>query len=132
MKHIFMFSILFKSHLFRHSRMGRAFKDTQRALEHLRHSENTNTLEYLESIQRTHRALRHLDTWALKAFRHLDTRALKELGYLDTWAFGTLYIADSLEMYLYSSKLSLIISKGGANSALLNTLGFLLLKVKIA
>ena len=121
MKHIFMFSILFKSHLFRHSRMGRAFKDTQRALEHLRHSENTNTLEYLESIQRTHRALRHLDTWALK-----------ELGYLDTWAFETLYIADSLEMYLYSSKLSLIISKGGANSALLNTLGFLLLKVKIA
>ena len=85
MKHIFMFSILFKSHLFRHSRMGRAFKDTQRALEHLRHSENTNPLEYLESIQRTLRALRHLDTWAL---RHSDTWKLGHSRNSGTWTLG--------------------------------------------
>ena len=34
MKHIFMFSISFMSLLIRHSGLGRACKDTQRALEH--------------------------------------------------------------------------------------------------
>ena len=38
MKHIFMLSILFKSHLIRHSGTGNGFKDTQRAFKHLRHS----------------------------------------------------------------------------------------------
>ena len=55
-KNIFMFSILFKSHLIGHSGTRRAFKDTQRALEHLRQSEIT-------------RALVHSGNW--KALRHL-------------------------------------------------------------
>ena len=43
--------------------MGPIFKDNQRALEHLRHSETTQ-------------ALGHLRTRALKALRHLSTRLL--------------------------------------------------------
>ena len=50
MKHIFMLSILFKSHLIIHSSTGRAFKDTQRALG--RHSGT-----------RAPKALGHLGTW---------------------------------------------------------------------
>ena len=41
LKHIFMLSILFKSQLIRHSCTRSAFKDTQRALEHLKHWEST-------------------------------------------------------------------------------------------
>ena len=60
MKHIFMFSILFKSNLIRHSGTGSAFKDTQRPLEHLRHGRALRDLG-------TQRALRgHSDTWALE------------------------------------------------------------------
>ena len=40
-KHIFILSILFKSHLIRHSGTRRTCKDTERALEHLRYSEST-------------------------------------------------------------------------------------------
>ena len=49
-----MLSILFKSHLIRHSDMERAFKDTQRTLEHLRHSESTRVVGHSEGTQRTH------------------------------------------------------------------------------
>ena len=79
MKHISMLSTLFKSHLIRHAGTGRAFKDTQGVLKHLRHSESTRTLGNLQSTQR---ALRpsgtqalgvHSGTWALKALRHLAT-----------------------------------------------------------
>ena len=67
-----MLSFLFKSHLIRHSGTRPAFKDIQRALEHLRHSESTR------------RALRgHSDTRALvgnsgtrKALGHSRTKAL--------------------------------------------------------
>ena len=52
-KHVFMLSILFKSHLIRQSGTRRAFKDTQRALENLRSSESTQ------------RALGHSRTWVL-------------------------------------------------------------------
>ena len=41
MKHLFMLSILFKSHLIRYSGTQRACKNTQGALEHLRHLEGT-------------------------------------------------------------------------------------------
>ena len=52
-KHIFMLSILFKSHLIRHSGTRRAFKDTQTALEHLRHLESTRALRHSDSTERT-------------------------------------------------------------------------------
>ena len=52
MKHTFMLSILFKSHLIRHSGTGRAFKDTLRALEHSKHSESTRALGHSDSTQR--------------------------------------------------------------------------------
>ena len=90
MKQIFMLTILFKSHLIRHSGTGRAFKDTQRALEHLRHLESTRALGHLENTQRllghsgTWRALGHLGTWALRALKHLGNWALKALRHLDT------------------------------------------------
>ena len=72
-----MLSFLFKSHLIRHSGTKPAFKDIQRALEHLRHSESTRDLG-------TRRALRgHSDTRALvgnsgtrKALGHSRTKAL--------------------------------------------------------
>ena len=60
-KHIFMLSILFKSHLIRHSGTRRAFKDTQSALEQLRHSESTQALGHLM----------HSGTWALGHSRYL-------------------------------------------------------------
>ena len=73
-----MLSILFKSHLIRHSGTRRAFKDTQRALEHLRHSE-TWVLGHLG----TWRTLRgYSDTRALGG--HLDTQTRKALGHSDT------------------------------------------------
>ena len=103
---IFMLSILFESHLIKHSGRRRAFKDTQRALEHLRHSESTWALGHsstrifghLEGTQalgvhsegtRALRYLRHLGTRTLRALRHSDTWTLKALGnleHLGTWA----------------------------------------------
>ena len=74
-----MLSILFKSHVIRHSGTGCAFKNTQRALENLSHSESTRALGQSES---TLRVLRHSSTRVLRA--HLGTRALKALGLLDT------------------------------------------------
>ena len=75
-----MLSILFKPDLIRHSGTRRAFKDTQRALEQLRHSESTRRLGHSESTQR---ALGHLEgTWTLGG--HLVTRALKALEHSDT------------------------------------------------
>ena len=53
-----MLIILFKSHLIRQSGTGRAFKDTQRTLERLRHSKSTRALGPSESTQR---ALGHLN-----------------------------------------------------------------------
>ena len=64
MKHLFMFNVSFKSHLIRHSGTGRVFKDTERALEHLRHSESTRALK----------ALGHSSTQGTRALGHLDTR----------------------------------------------------------
>ena len=48
MKHIFMLSILFKSHPIRHSGWGRAFKESKRALKYLMHSESTRAIGHLE------------------------------------------------------------------------------------
>ena len=71
MKHLSMLSISFKSHLIRHSGTGCAFKDTQRALEHLRHSgswalgghskETRGTLR--GHSEGTRMTLGHLGTW---------------------------------------------------------------------
>ena len=100
MKHLFMFNISFKSHLIRYSGTGRAFKDIQRALEHLRHSEDTEralghsegtwslrnsegirALEHLRYLgTRTRMAIRHLGTWALFFFfciKHLHVKHKK-------------------------------------------------------
>ena len=99
MKHLFMLSISFKhspfffyglwfkSHLIRHLGMGRAFKDTQRALKHLRHSylETWALGGHSESTRRvvgylgTRRAIQHWEgTWELRG--HSGT--LKALGHL--------------------------------------------------
>ena len=76
-----MLSILFKPDLIRHSGTRRAFKDTQRALEHLRHSESTRRA--LRGHSDTWRALGQLEgTWTLGG--HLVTRALKTLEHSDT------------------------------------------------
>ena len=61
-KHIFMLSFFLKSHLIRHSGMRRAFKDTQRALEHLRHSKSTRALGEHSEGTRALKALRDTDT----------------------------------------------------------------------
>ena len=55
-----MLSFPFQSHLIIHSDTGRTFKDNQRTLEHLRHSESTRALGYSEG------------TRALKALGHSD------------------------------------------------------------
>ena len=139
MKHIFMLIILFKSRLFRDSVTGRAFKDTQRALQHLRHSESTWATGHSESTQRalghlrhlgtrTFRTLRHLGTWALKALRHsgtqtlghsgtwglialrhLGTWTLKALTHSDTWALEALYLADSKNADFYLSRKQFVV-----------------------
>ena len=104
-----MLSFSFQSHLIKHSDMGRTFKDSQRAFEHLRHSESTRALGHSEGTQRAlgghsegtralkalgHsgtqalKTLRHSGTWALKALRHLSTRVLEHLGHLSTQALG--------------------------------------------
>ena len=81
MKHIFTLSILFKSHVIRHSGTGCAFKNTQRALENLSHSESTRALGQSESTLRVLRAL--------KALGHLEHLATWTLGNLGTR--GTLF-----------------------------------------
>ena len=102
-----MFSISFASHLIRHSGTVRAFKDTQTALQHLRHSERTRALGHSEGTQentrralgwalwhsrhfgtRTLKALKHLGTWALKTLRYLGTQTLGHLGHLGIWEHG--------------------------------------------
>ena len=74
-----MLSISFQSHLIRHSGSGCTFKDTQRVLEHLRHSENTRPLGHLES---TRRALRHLG--------HSGHSDIQALGHSCNWALTAL------------------------------------------
>ena len=65
-KYIFMFNILFKSHLTRYLGTGRALKDTQRAVEYIR---------YLES---THRKLGHSEsTRPIWQLRHLGTQTFR-------------------------------------------------------
>ena len=96
MKHIFLPSILFKSHLIRYSGTGRAFKDTLRALEHLRHSESTGALGHSESTRRALGHLMHMGTRTIMAHGHLEgTRALgghlRHLGTRGT-LFSTLKI----------------------------------------
>ena len=66
-----MLSALFKSYLIRHLGTGNAFKDTQRVLEQLKHSQGTQrTLWNLESTQVL---VGYSSTRALKALRHSDT-----------------------------------------------------------
>ena len=98
-----MLSISFKSHLIRHLGTGHAFKDTQRTLKHLRHSDlGTWTLE--GHSEGTGRALGHLGTRralghsegtralgghsgtrkALGHFRHLGTRTPRALRHSGT------------------------------------------------
>ena len=99
MKHLFMLNISLKSHLIGHLGTRRAFKDAQRALRHLRHS-NVDTWAlggYSEGTRGTRghfdtrRALRHLkDTRPLGYLRHLGTRTLRALKHLDTWALKAL------------------------------------------
>ena len=97
MKHLFMLSISFKSHLIRHSGTERAFKDTRRTLKHLGHSESTRAVGHSEGTQRaprghsegTQRALGgHLGTWALgehsEGAHSEGTRALGHLRHLGT------------------------------------------------
>ena len=79
-----MHSILFKSHLIIHSGTKRGFKDTQKALEHSRHSESTRAFGHSESTQRALRE--HSGTWmalgyseGTQTFGHF-----KALGHLDT------------------------------------------------
>ena len=98
-----MLSISFKSHLIRHLGTGHAFKDTQRTLKHLRHSDLGTG-----HSKGTQRALGgHLVTWALGG--HLDTR--RALGHSegtralgrhsdtsDTWALGHLGHSGTLAL----------------------------------
>ena len=117
MKHIFMLSNLFKSHLIRHPGTERAFKDTQRTIEHsealrstrrvLGHLGTRRTLRGHSGTWRALGHLRHLGTWALGHLgysgtwvlghlEHLGTWALKELEHSGTWVLGALYLADSV------------------------------------
>ena len=83
-KHLFVISTSFQSHLIRHSVMQKAFKDTQMALKHSRHSESTRAPGQSEGNRKaighfkdTRSLLEHSSTWAL---RHLGTRVLGHLG----------------------------------------------------
>ena len=78
-KHLFIVIISFQSHLIGYSGTGRTFKDNQRALEHLRHSESTGALGHSEGTQKALGG--HLGTWALG---HSGTRGLKALWHSDT------------------------------------------------
>ena len=83
-KHLFLFNILFQSHLIRHSSSQNIFKDTQRALGH---SQGTWALKSLGHTT-TQRVLGHSeDTWAPEHLRHLGTRALR---HLNNWRFRVL------------------------------------------
>ena len=93
-----MLSILINSHLIRHSGTGRAFKDTQRILKHLRHSESTRALGQSEGTQALGH-LRNLGTRTLRALSHLGTRELKPLRHIGTWALKALYLADSTTIH---------------------------------
>ena len=77
-----MVSTLFKSHPIRHSDMGHAFKDTQRALDHLRHSDTWALGEHSGGTQGGTWALKHLGTQAFGV--HSGSWALKALGHSDT------------------------------------------------
>ena len=96
-KHLFMLSISFKSHLIRHSGTGCTFTDTQRVLEHFRHSESTRALGHSEGTQRAiggHLGTQHLEStrMTLGHLRHLDTQTFRVLRNSGTWAlwhFGT-------------------------------------------
>ena len=99
-----MHSFSFYSHLIRYSDAGHTFKDNQRALKHLRHSESTRALGQSEGTQRAlggHsgtpavKAFGHSDTYGTQALRHLSTRVLGHLENLGTRAFEALYLADS-------------------------------------
>ena len=88
-----MLSILFKSQLIRHSCTRSAFKDTQRALEHLKHWESTcklgqsSTCRALGLLEGTRALGGYLGNKALKALGQSETqgtRALKALRHLDT------------------------------------------------
>ena len=75
-KHLFLFNILFQSHLIRHSSSQNIFKDTQRALGH---SQGTWALKSLGHTT-TQRVLGHSeDTWAPEHLRHLGTQAPEQL-----------------------------------------------------
>ena len=98
-----MLIILFKSHLIRQSGTGRAFKDTQRTLEHLRHLDTRalRAVNHLGTWALGH--LRHSGTWVLRALRNLGTSALKALEHSSTWALEALYLADSLLYNLWNA-----------------------------
>ena len=86
MKHIFILNILLKSYLIKHSGTGRAFKDTQRALQRLRHLESTEALGHSESTQRVHGG--HTEG-TRRALGHWGTPKLMALGHLQgTWELG--------------------------------------------
>ena len=110
-KHLFVLSIQFQSHLIRHSVHSegtQTFKalgkhsgtlalrghaeGTQRALVHLESTRsaprNSGHLRHLDT--QTLRALRHLGTWALKVRRHLATREFEHFGHLGTRALKAL------------------------------------------
>ena len=70
----FILSILFQSHLIKHSGTQSAFRDAQGTLEHSRHSESTRVLGG------------HSGTWTFKVL---------DLFSSDTWALEELYLADS-------------------------------------
>ena len=94
----FILSILFQSHLIKHSGTQSAFRDAQGTLEHSRHSESTRvlgghsgtwTFKVLDLFSSC-KALRHLDTQrarrgrpgtfgALRHSKHSDTRTLGHL-----------------------------------------------------
>ena len=85
----FFYGLWFKSHLMRHLGMGRAFKDTQSALKHLRLSD-LETWALGGHSESTRRAIGYLVTW--RAIEHSEgTWALR--GHSGTWkALGHLGI----------------------------------------
>ena len=112
----FFYGLWFKSHLIRHLGMGRAFKYTQRALKHLRHSDletwvlgghsesTRRAVGYLgpwKAIEHSEGtwALRHAGTsgtWALRHLRHSGTWALTHLGTQSTRVLGNLSTRGTL------------------------------------
>ena len=78
-----MLSILFNSLLIRYSDTGSAFKDTQSALEHLKHSESSR-----RALRGTLAFGEHSSTWMAlghsNGTRAPDTRAIKTLEHSNT------------------------------------------------